>query len=978
MSGISTGVFLVVSFCAASSFCPLSSDAAVVAVATVVSVVVVSSVVVVPEESDVVAVPDDADADADVTPSDHDISPVASLSEGRDQGHEGASFCDLAGSGVGVVVGEAAALPAAARAGLPLLLPTERPRRDAPAALQLLPHPDIIAQACADVCAAKGWRSAVLLHEGGASEAAQLARAGLDVVPRQLPPPQDFALLRNLLLVLKKFGATNFIVWCDADCVMRVLDAAQRTGLLGTRHAYVLLSLDMHTRRLDSYSHSGANITSLHLFDPESERIKEVSEQWREAYARRIPAATSAEGEGEGVEEGDEEGRGEEDGEWDVNAAAASELVLARDAVAAAAEALQHLRLPPAPPPSCTGCSAFHADTLLNFLRSEEWAGAGGTLRWAGGGERRACTLAVCELQRGGRAAAVARWTPLARLVWRRRDPPSAPPPSEIMTNRTFNVLIAMSEPYIMKQQSADRLSGNSRYEGYCIELIDKLAKFLNFNYTFIEQKDGAYGTYDPQKGWNGMIRRLKDDPDIDFAITDLTITADRERAVDFTTPFMNLGISILFRKPKPPGPDFFAFLLPFSSGVWVCLGFAYLGTSLVLYVVGRLCPEEWQNPYPCIEDPPVLENQFTLANALWFNLGAVLLQGSEIAPVAYGSRAVASAWWMFALVITSSYTANLATLLAKKNPTDLIHNVQELADNPYGITYGAKSGGSTYTFFEISQNSLYQRMFQKMKDQKQPSSNPAGIEKVRNENYAFFMESTSIEYNIERFCDITMVGEPLDNKGYGIAMKKNSPYRQAMNLALLNLQEAGVLREMKERWWKEMHGGGACKEEEEHGGEELEMDSFVGLFVVLVVGCALGIVVSFCDLAWTAARHPRDPTESYPRRLWTELRFVFSLDLSEKPLYGPLLPPSPQSSATADSAHTELGSLVADEATEGVGEGEEAEGEGAAEGKGDGEGEGEAGSRSPRPRARSSARRSSMHAASLRLARHTTPRPNN
>lgn len=67
---------------------------------------------------------------------------------------------------------------------------------------------------------------------------------------------------------------------------------------------------------------------------------------------------------------------------------------------------------------------------------------------------------------------------------------------------------------------------------------------------------------------------------------------------------------------------------------VWVCLGFAYLGTSLVLYVVGRLCPEEWQNPYPCIEDPPALENQFTLANALWFNLGAVLLQGSEIAPV--------------------------------------------------------------------------------------------------------------------------------------------------------------------------------------------------------------------------------------------------------------------------------------------------------------------------------------------------------
>lgn len=67
---------------------------------------------------------------------------------------------------------------------------------------------------------------------------------------------------------------------------------------------------------------------------------------------------------------------------------------------------------------------------------------------------------------------------------------------------------------------------------------------------------------------------------------------------------------------------------------VWLFLGLAYAGTSLVLFCVGRLCPAEWQNPYPCVEQPPALDNQFTLHNALWFNLGAVLLQGSEIAPV--------------------------------------------------------------------------------------------------------------------------------------------------------------------------------------------------------------------------------------------------------------------------------------------------------------------------------------------------------
>lgn len=55
---------------------------------------------------------------------------------------------------------------------------------------------------------------------------------------------------------------------------------------------------------------------------------------------------------------------------------------------------------------------------------------------------------------------------------------------------------------------------------------------------------------------------------DIDFAITDLTITSEREKAVDFTTPFMNLGISILFGTPEPAPPKLFAFMLPFSNAV--------------------------------------------------------------------------------------------------------------------------------------------------------------------------------------------------------------------------------------------------------------------------------------------------------------------------------------------------------------------------------------------------------------------------
>ena len=51
--------------------------------------------------------------------------------------------------------------------------------------------------------------------------------------------------------------------------------------------------------------------------------------------------------------------------------------------------------------------------------------------------------------------------------------------------------------------------------------------------------------------------------------------------------------------------------------------------------------------------------------------------------------------------------------------------------------------------------------------------SNKEGEEKVLRDNgkYAFLMESTSVEYIIERNCDLTQVGGLLDTKGYGIAL---------------------------------------------------------------------------------------------------------------------------------------------------------------------------------------------------------------
>ena len=54
-----------------------------------------------------------------------------------------------------------------------------------------------------------------------------------------------------------------------------------------------------------------------------------------------------------------------------------------------------------------------------------------------------------------------------------------------------------------------------------------------------------------------------------DIALAPITITAERELAIDFSKPFMDFSMSLIMQKPGEPPIDIFAFLLPFNSGVW-------------------------------------------------------------------------------------------------------------------------------------------------------------------------------------------------------------------------------------------------------------------------------------------------------------------------------------------------------------------------------------------------------------------------
>ena len=132
-----------------------------------------------------------------------------------------------------------------------------------------------------------------------------------------------------------------------------------------------------------------------------------------------------------------------------------------------------------------------------------------------------------------------------------------------------------------MLVESHKKLEGNARFEGFTIDLATELSGLLGFNFTVKLVDDGKYGSETSPGNWNGMLGEVMEDK-ADFAIADISVTPARASAFSFSLPWMNLGISILYVKPRAAPPSLLAFLDPFTTDV------RSLVSSLIISPISR------------------------------------------------------------------------------------------------------------------------------------------------------------------------------------------------------------------------------------------------------------------------------------------------------------------------------------------------------------------------------------------------------
>ncbi|XP_072018830.1 glutamate receptor ionotropic, kainate 2-like isoform X1 [Amphiura filiformis] len=654
--------------------------------------------------------------------------------------------------------------------------------------------------------------------------------------------------LSTTLKAVKKSGFSHIIVDCKTETVPLLLDEMMKLQMLKSYFHYIFTSMDLITLPMQKYSGDDVNITAIHMVDFLNVSVRNIFNEWAE-YADDTTRTTMP-----------------------------TAVALIFDAINVTDEGLRAALVSAPVQSESLACGTDkpvwdYGLTVANALKSVNYStGLTGPISFHTNGTRENVRFFISELGPYG-LEQVAKWTPMTGIKYNEKggEAPSS------LKNRTLRVTSVYEPPYIMKREtdSGETLHGNDAYEGFCVDMLEKIAQKVGIKYKIHIVKDGNYGSKDAETGkWNGMVGEILND-EADIAVAPLTITFVREQVIDFSKPYMHLGITILYRVPEPQNPGVFSFLNPLSFDIWMYVVMAYVVVSLTLFLLARFSPYEWYNEHPCNPEYDGVENQFNLLSCLWFAFGGLMQQGSEVNPRAFSTRVLSGFWWFFSLILVSSYTANLAAFLTVERMVSPIKNADELAAQT-AIEYGTRSGGSTYTFFSRSKIDTYQKMWDFMSNK--PSvfvdTYGDGVVRVLNtKNYALLIESTMAEFRISQHCkNLTQIGGLLNSRGYGIGMRQGDPIRDPITDAILQLQEEDEMLTLKNKWWRKGH---CPTDDSQDNANELGLANIGGIFIVLIAGLLMGVIVAIGEFIWKTKQNAGAERKSLCEEMMAEIRFA-------------------------------------------------------------------------------------------------------
>ncbi|CAF1481039.1 unnamed protein product [Rotaria magnacalcarata] len=392
------------------------------------------------------------------------------------------------------------------------------------------------------------------------------------------------------------------------------------------------------------------------------------------------------------------------------------------------------------------------------------------------------------------------------------------------LSNVTLRIGVVVLLPFTMISSNTDE-NGQTGVKliGYAPDLINLLQNKMGFIPNIIVAP--------PNQTYDGLVDAVANGV-YDMVVADVTITSARREKAAFSTSIFDNALRIIMRSKTVTRTNLLSFLKPFSFDLWMMLLAAITFAAFLFCLLERF-------------DNQILHNRSLVSSVTmswWYSIGTIMGYGADFQVVTAAGRLLTVGLYLLSLVLVATYTANLASELTITKSEFVISGIEDIKNrkipfNRIGIRVG--TAAENYFLQEISAGI---RSFYPLSSQQEMYN-----ALLNNSIDASFMDSGTTEYITNNvYCNLTSVGSDFDHSSLAIVIPKGWLYEQDLDVNVLELQEAGVLDELKTKWFETS----ICADNpSDRTG--ITFETMSGLFLTFAVICALSIILFIWTKRW-------------------------------------------------------------------------------------------------------------------------------
>lgn len=328
-------------------------------------------------------------------------------------------------------------------------------------------------------------------------------------------------------------------------------------------------------------------------------------------------------------------------------------------------------------------------------------------------------------------------------------------------TDSTINIAIKEFPPFVFKE-----------LKGFCIDMAKVICKKNNLTPKFVRYESVP------------EVLAAVESEECHMAFSGITITADREKRVDFSQPFFDSGLAIAVRTEPSSG----------LSGLYIIvlkvIGYSAILFFIALTVVAHIIWFIEKND----KDPKGFPTNYGkgISDAYWWSVVTMTTVGyGDKCPKKVSGRIIAAIWMFIGIIWFAGFTATLSSALTvEKIEHGKIKSLSDLNNKHVSVIRGTTSED-----------------FLRLYDVKMLLADNIDdlIGNLKSQNAdAVVYDAPALMYISKNDPSIQVVGDMFDKQRYGIVFPQNGDnyYKEIFNIAIIDMQKIGEYQKIYDKWF--------------------------------------------------------------------------------------------------------------------------------------------------------------------------------